>query len=267
MKRCSRCGESKPTADFYRNRGWKDGLHPYCKVCLLAYQADRWRRFGIRKTARRWASTGELRHDYFAKIDTPTKAYLLGLLAADGCVSGHPGWNRVYLEVSVRDRALVELVQTEIASSVQIRERTRDGRTNSIIAFSSMHLKADLVRHGVVPLKTYLLTWPNDLPSRLEWAFVLGYFDGDGWFSLDPRGSRLYPHWRLLGTFDFLVSVSLSVQRHLGIACRSPLEKTGCFLLAKSGPAARLIDAWMHQNPVLGLDRKRLSLMEAAFRR
>jgi hypothetical protein len=32
-KRCSKCGESKPRADFPRNRNCPDGYHPYCKRC------------------------------------------------------------------------------------------------------------------------------------------------------------------------------------------------------------------------------------------
>lgn len=33
QKRCSRCGESKPLADFARNKNSRDGLQPRCKSC------------------------------------------------------------------------------------------------------------------------------------------------------------------------------------------------------------------------------------------
>jgi hypothetical protein len=32
-KTCSRCGETKPTSEFYRNRTYRDGLFSYCKAC------------------------------------------------------------------------------------------------------------------------------------------------------------------------------------------------------------------------------------------
>ena len=32
-KRCSRCGEVKPTTDYYRDRSRSDGLQNYCKPC------------------------------------------------------------------------------------------------------------------------------------------------------------------------------------------------------------------------------------------
>jgi hypothetical protein len=32
-KRCPACGETKPTTEYHRNRGTKDGLRAYCKSC------------------------------------------------------------------------------------------------------------------------------------------------------------------------------------------------------------------------------------------
>lgn len=46
LKRCARCGESKPaTLDFFsRNRSRKDGLRAYCKICLRVKPEDRVRK-------------------------------------------------------------------------------------------------------------------------------------------------------------------------------------------------------------------------------
>jgi Recombination endonuclease VII len=33
LKRCPDCGESKPEDQFPRNKNYRDGRHPYCKVC------------------------------------------------------------------------------------------------------------------------------------------------------------------------------------------------------------------------------------------
>lgn len=32
-KRCTKCGETKPTDAFYNSKGRKDGLCPWCKAC------------------------------------------------------------------------------------------------------------------------------------------------------------------------------------------------------------------------------------------
>jgi hypothetical protein len=36
MKRCSKCGETKPLSAFYRDRNLKDGHACYCKTCSAA---------------------------------------------------------------------------------------------------------------------------------------------------------------------------------------------------------------------------------------
>jgi hypothetical protein len=48
VKRCKKCGESKPESEFYRAAGCRDGLRPECKACNLAakhkwYRANRQR--------------------------------------------------------------------------------------------------------------------------------------------------------------------------------------------------------------------------------
>jgi hypothetical protein len=36
LKRCTKCGEHKPRELFARKKDSRDGLHPYCKVCVRA---------------------------------------------------------------------------------------------------------------------------------------------------------------------------------------------------------------------------------------
>jgi hypothetical protein len=37
MKRCPKCGETKPVTAFYANLGANDGLQTYCKPCMNEY--------------------------------------------------------------------------------------------------------------------------------------------------------------------------------------------------------------------------------------
>lgn len=43
MRECSKCGKSKPVAEFYRNPTCKDGLSYRCKECNRAYERLRHR--------------------------------------------------------------------------------------------------------------------------------------------------------------------------------------------------------------------------------
>jgi len=38
MKRCSKCGETKPLTEFHKNKRKKDGLRCHCKVCAAEYK-------------------------------------------------------------------------------------------------------------------------------------------------------------------------------------------------------------------------------------
>ena len=42
MKHCNKCGETKPTTEFSKNAGRRDGLSAYCKECHKAYSAARY---------------------------------------------------------------------------------------------------------------------------------------------------------------------------------------------------------------------------------
>ena len=42
MKRCTKCGELKPLAEFYRASGTRDGHRPDCKPCNLAAKHARY---------------------------------------------------------------------------------------------------------------------------------------------------------------------------------------------------------------------------------
>lgn len=39
--KCSKCGETKPSDEFYSNKMFKDGCNSYCKVCDIKYKKQR----------------------------------------------------------------------------------------------------------------------------------------------------------------------------------------------------------------------------------
>jgi hypothetical protein len=40
LKRCTKCAEEKPRAEFSRDRSRKDGRAPHCKACVRRWQQD-----------------------------------------------------------------------------------------------------------------------------------------------------------------------------------------------------------------------------------
>jgi hypothetical protein len=258
VKTCARCGEAKDVADFYVNRRWADGRHPYCKRCLLDYQRRRRRERldRINPNRRRW-SADFVRHDYFACIDEPIRAYVAGLLAADGNVLSRQ--KRVSLELARRDQDLVHLVRDEVAPGFPVRGRVRpNGVSTAIFAVTSRQLCLDLAVLGITPRKSTTLTWPEGLTTSTRRFFLLGYFDGDG-FITQRNGRYVYPRWALLGTQVFLDAAMRFISDETGVR-RRRIRRAGqrnVHHVHITGADALAVDHWLHAGTSLGLPRRR----------
>lgn len=212
------------------------------------------------KFDKRLAKMVQVRHDYFHSIDRPMQAYLLGLLASDGCAfSDRP---RIQLNVLEKDRALVDILQQELAPGHPIRiSPYKDKDYNMVrICFTSPTMCSDLAAFGVVPRKSLILTWPEALPAYLTNSYLLGVLDGDGWITIDKR--KQTPYY----TLGFISASQVFIERvakeihaaldvplvHLGTA-----NKGKAFTVRYGGKSARLVDEWLHRD-LPGLSRKRI---------
>lgn len=55
MKRCPRCGKTKPISEFHKNKRRRDGLQTYCKPCRAVIDHDRYeRKRGEPRPRRAW---------------------------------------------------------------------------------------------------------------------------------------------------------------------------------------------------------------------
>jgi hypothetical protein len=261
-KWCPKCLQYLPRDEFYRNAAQSDGLSPYCRVCWSVHnrECNTKRRAG--KPNKNLLKMVTVRHDYFHYIQEPIQAYLLGLLASDGCVlSDRP---RIQLIVHEQDRALAEIVQEELAPGYPIGiSPYRDKGYNMVrICFTSPTMCRDLAAHGVVPRKSLVLTWPDTLPSYLINSYLLGVFDGDGWITLDQR--KQTPHY-ILGFISassvFLERVALEITHALDapLAHLGTVNRGHTFTIRYGGKSARLLSAWMHRD-LPGLARKRIPM-------
>ena len=193
---------------------------------------------------------------YFKAIDTPMKAYLLGLLSADGWVAGKP---RLQLGLALRDydSELVELLRDELAPQARLSSYlTREGNKMVVFKVGSADLMADLAVHGIVQRKSLTIRWPETVPAEHEGSFLCGMHDGDGSLELKPIF-----HWSLVGgSYEFQTRLQERVRVHTGVKVGGPYpdrRKDNCWRVAVTGEPVRALDAWMHRD-VPGLARKRI---------
>lgn len=127
----------------------------------------------------------------FNKIDTEEKAYWLGFLAADGCISG----NYIIIALQYKDREhLVKFQNFVQATSVKIQDYYKadtkgNQRQYSRFAFACKEMAEDLKKHGIVENKSLILQHPN-IPTEFEMDWIRGYFDGDGGLSYSKKDNR-----------------------------------------------------------------------------
>lgn len=117
----------------------------------------------------------ELPDTFFSSVDTEAKAYLLGWIASDGAIRK----NTIALYVHPQDTRVIEELRDSFCASLPLRPKG-NGR---LIGFSinSVEIVTDVCRLlDIRPGKKDAVVAFPELPAELQWAFLRGFFDGDG---------------------------------------------------------------------------------------
>jgi hypothetical protein len=163
--------------------------------------------------------------DFFENIDSEDKAYWLGFLMADGCVTTVGGMipNVVVLLLAEKDKEQIVKWHQAINSDHNIQTYSnvcwqKSSRGEKLDATNykrcvsqhySRKMCSDLIRLGCTPRKSNTLKFPN-LPPHLIHHFIRGYFDGDGSISWEIRGTQ--PKIDFCGTKQFLEGVKYHLE-------------------------------------------------------
>lgn len=181
---------------------------------------------------------------YFENINNPTKAYILGLIYADGFI-GDEHYNNFVLLLKEEDKYMLERIKTELKFTGNIRNAGKGGYENSgiryVLNFSSKTLCDDLRKLNVETCKSMTMDKLPDIPKDLMRHFIRGYFDGDGCFSITNKISyynndntnvhRKYVYengsatFSMIGTLPFLKLLE-PYFNELGINCSFTNSKT-----------------------------------------
>src|SRR6266446_1171781 len=125
---------------------------------------------------------------YFHRVDTEEKAYWLGFLTADGCITTG---DRVTVHLAAEDCGHLFKLKASLGASQTVSR----GRRSCSLTICSPEMAADLAAHGLLPHKTFS-TRAAHIPSWLARHYWRGVLDGDGHFPED--GSSL----TLVGDYD-----------------------------------------------------------------
>ncbi len=112
--------------------------------------------------------------DLLTVIDTEDKAYLLGWIASDGTIRKH------YVEIAIhaKDTAVLQDLRDIISTELPIKNKSNKLQS---LRICSTTLVKDVCKYlDIAPgKKSHTVGFPA-LSSDLTWAFIRGFFDGDG---------------------------------------------------------------------------------------
>jgi hypothetical protein len=148
--------------------------------------------------------------NYFENIDTEDKAYFLGIIFADGCLINDVKRYKykLSLKLHTKDRCILEEFIKKINGEMDV--WTHGQRDICEINLSGKKIVTDLINKGVVPNKTFTITYPI-IDEYLERHFLRGYFDGDGCIriSKDKRDGTERGDLRIVsGSIDMLNKIN-----------------------------------------------------------
>jgi intein/homing endonuclease len=208
-----------------------------------------------------------INENYFKKIDTERKAYFLGLLFADG------GLDKAVTNISItlkdEDLHILEELRKDIQPTKPF-YKAKSGPYTELV-FTNKYLYADLIKHGCIPNKTFLLQFPK-LKKDLVRHFIRGYFDGDGCLTGSYRSNysvaARVKKWTVsfVSTLQFCESLQKRFKK-LGVAsridCRWPERNNTTRTLTISGRVhINILLDWLYKDATIYLNRKHNKYLE-----
>ena len=183
------------------------------------------KRYGI---SRKGGYKNLVNHDYFETINTPEKAYFLGLLLTDGNVHyDKRNANRqptIQISLNGNDKHILEAFKQEISADNKISTYTTDSRFECMFAVHSLKMAQDLEKYNIVPRKTFLINKMPTVPRQYIRDLIRGIFDGDGTVYILTKDQKL--RFGFYGTHDLIEDIISHLHNEIGLPLNKITDKT-----------------------------------------
>ena len=197
---------------------------------------------------------------YFDHVDSQDKAYILGLLWADGHNRADKGG--VILELQAEDKQLLESINDITENErplrkVALSEKNPNWKDQYNLLWQSKHLSSVLSGYGMCQRKSLVLEFPKWMDQELYPHFIRGYLDGDGCVCYMPKNNKLQVS--MIGTRMFLDAVR-EICKTIGVKTYITHDKRAnkivCQLSIPSNVGSVSFLKWVYQDANLKMERK-----------
>ena len=199
--------------------------------------------------------------NYFDNINSPNKAYILGLIYADGC--NHREHNSLTISLQEEDKDLLERVKDELEYEGNLRlnplrEKNENYKNQYILCINDEYISEQLEKLGVVNSKSLVLKFPTFLNETLYSHFLRGYFDGDGCIYYDQTRNKNQVH--ITGTYEFCLMVSNILNmldcKHNIYHPKQSGENNTYVLRTCGNKSSYILLSWMYKDADIKMNRK-----------
>lgn len=217
-----------------------------------------------------------INENYFDKIDTETKAYLLGFITADGCIYNPINQNKKKIKwqkhlcimLQNRDIGILELIKKELNSSKKIIYIST--RSNSCkFSITSDRICDKLISYGCGERKTFTARFPQPgiIPNNLIKHYVRGLFDGDGCICSTQQDKKQNPcfSFDICGTQEICNAVQQELSNIVVLEDKKkmPLQQGKIYrMYYRKLQSLKNIYNYLYNDATIFLDRKRNKFKE-----
>ena len=191
--------------------------------------------------------------DFFHNIDTEEKAYWLGFIYDDGCISKG---DRLSINLSKLDSLHLQKLANIFNKRLYILKNYND----VILTVYSKDLCYDLFCCGINKLKTYeeTTTVLNSFSQNLIRHFIRGYFDGDGSVGWQNDNKRLC-YFCFVGSNDFLVKAQKIMEHFIPDLTKVKIGMANVIPRLNYSSHSNMISIynWLYCDSTIFLERKK----------
>lgn len=164
-------------------------------------------------------------NNYFDKIDTENKSYILGFIFADGCVCSKQ-WSMTIV-VHEQDEDILFKIKECLKSNHPINIVKNKYRRLRII---NKHFVNTLINLGCTPRKSNVVKYPM-IQVELNSHFIRGYFDGDGCLSIYKSKDKFYKRISIVSGSTCMIQSLLVILSLLNIKCNYLIDRKSTYVL------------------------------------
>ena len=201
----------------------------------------------------------DINSHYFDDINTPNKAYALGLLFSDGTITS-PEKHIVRISLQEGDKSILEKILRDMKSNHPLRlipyhDKNPNWKNQYFFDINDEVLCKGLYSHGMHQNKSLTIEYPINMPSKYDKDFIRGLMDGDGYISKIGHHVSITGTVMILSKIQDIITANLNINSSICDYSRNPDSVTKDLKIYGRIQSYKFLN-WIYEGSEMYIDRK-----------